>query len=142
MSTMDAGQCALSSARVQGLLTGSQGLRLCCVTACVKGCICLCTVPAPPAPVTKALAASSAGKLLSFQPAATGQAFPWGKYLNKVCSGRQPRSVPSILQNSRTFLIRDHCMSVCIFICIHIFRYTHKYFTHYVAVDLLSDREF
>lgn len=44
---------------------------------------------------TNALADSSAEKLLSFQPAATGQGFPLGKYLNKVYPGRYPRSMPS-----------------------------------------------
>lgn len=127
---------------VQELLTGSQGLKPCCSAQSVSRDAFVCgTIPGPSPSATNALADSSAGKLLSFQPAATGQAFPSGKYLNKVCTGRYPRSVPSVLQNIRTFLTRGHCMCVCVFICVHIFRYTHKYFTPYFVVNSLPNRE-
>lgn len=127
---------------VEELLTGPQGLKLFCFTQSVRRDAFVCgTMPGPSASATSALADSRAGKFLSFQPAATGQAFPLGKYLNKVCSGRYPRSLPSVLQKSSTFLSRSHCMCVSVFICVHIFRYTCKYFTHFLVVNSLYDRE-
>lgn len=88
--------------------------------ACVRGCICLWPKAqgSSPLPLQPWQTAAQG----SFQLAATGQGFPSGKYLNKVCPGRYPRSVPNVCKTAgHSWAGESMCVCIYVYVCIYLY---------------------